>query len=737
MRMILTLALIAGWLLTTAMPSPAAEPTKIEPQAAEVLKTFAAQFKSLKTLRVSVDSATTIEQQGVKNGFHNKFQVAIERPNRLAVRAIEGKQAITTVSDGRRWFSEFAALKRYTSLAAPAGTDECMGAGNQRMINLQHGLLFVTTLFASDDPATEYLRDVGAARYLGEVELAGEKCHRVRLEVQPMNWDVWITTGDRPQLRQASPDLASILAAQQGGELPEGLKITAIISYKNWEFDAKLDAKEFAIEPTAGLQRVESLFGEGESDEEVHPLVGNPAPSLKLDVLAGGHVDLKDLKDKVVILDFWATWCGPCVRALPTITKVAKQFEPQGVAFYAVNIKEEPGDITAFLKEHELKISVALDKTGGVAGAYGVEGIPQTVIVGKDGRVQVVHVGASPDLEAKLTQEVAALVAGKDLAAEALKSQSVEAVGLKSVWQAPGKFNALAGDGRGKVVATADRVAVELDAKGTSGEAFALAAPAGQLRLFRAQPQKPADLLLFDVWQRTLAAQQASGDLLWVHDAPDGLDDVAAVDFNGDGRDEVVIGFNGTAGVLALDAAGKELWRNKTIGNVWHVTSGDLQGDLAPEVVTSSAEGDVYVLDREGKLIKKLDAHCEAMHVAVFSGSKQAGPGAKGTILAAGPSEDGELIVALAMDATAIWKLPLEDKNDVIEGVTVSASRPWAAITTARGRVHVVELTEGKYVGRLSLAKQVPVAWLDRAEGAPLLVVSTGRQLEAFSIDGK
>ena len=90
MRTLLALALIIAGSLVPVTTLPAAEPNKIEPQAAEVLKTFAAQFQKLKTLRVSVDSATTIEQQGVKNGFRNTFQVAIERPNRLAARVIEG-----------------------------------------------------------------------------------------------------------------------------------------------------------------------------------------------------------------------------------------------------------------------------------------------------------------------------------------------------------------------------------------------------------------------------------------------------------------------------------------------------------------------------------------------------------------------------------------------------------------------------------------------------------------------
>lgn len=712
------------------------EPAKIEPKVREVLTAYGDQFQGMKGVRVTVDSATNIEQQGVKNGFQNTFAVLIEKPNRMAIRATAGRQGVTTVSDGRRMLTEFGGLKRYSIGAAPQNLDDALGSGSQRMINAQHGLLFVTTPFTSPKPGEEMLRDLTAGRYLGEVELNGVKCHRLRLEVGAMSWDAWFEVGGRPQLRQTSLDLAALIAKQQGGELPAGLKITSLITYKNWEYDAKVTGNEFELEPTIGWKRVDSLF-ESEEDAELHPLVGAAAPPLMLELLAGGHLELKKQQGKVVILDFWATWCGPCVRALPTIAGVAKKFEPQGVAFYAVNLQEDSATVTDFLKEHELKINVALDRTGAAAKAYGASAIPQTVIVGKDGRVQVVHIGAAPNLEELLTKELTDLVADKDLAAKATQAEATKVVGLKSVWSLPGKFDALAGDGRGMIVATAGRVAQQIGAAGKSADAFALAAPGKFLRLFRSQENQIADLLTFDTWQRSLAAQQTNGDLLWVHDAADGLDDVAVVDFDGNGRDEVVVGFNGSGGVLALDVAGKELWRFKEIGNVWHVAAGDVTGDLRPEVVTSSAEGDVYVLDHAGKLLQKIDAPCEALHVGVFRAGKQIGAGEKGTILAAGAGEDSDVLVALAADAQTLWKLPLNDKNDSIEAVAVSTTRPLAAVTTIRGAVHVVDLSEGKYVAQLSLKKPAPVTWLDRADGAPLLVVSTGRQLEAFEVDAK
>jgi peroxiredoxin len=92
---------------------------------------------------------------------------------------------------------------------------------------------------------------------------------------------------------------------------------------------------------------------------------------------------------------------------------VTSSLKAKGVAFYAVNLEEEPEQINAFLAEKKLKVPVALDKDGSVAGKYLVEGIPQTVIIDKQGSVRVVHIGASPNLKQELTDELEALLAGK------------------------------------------------------------------------------------------------------------------------------------------------------------------------------------------------------------------------------------------------------------------------------------------------------------------------------------
>ncbi len=180
--------------------------------------------------------------------------------------------------------------------------------------------------------------------------------------------------------------------------------------------------------PTKVGSLMEMITGRAVEKPQPHPLLGKPAPPIDLKLLGGGKLDLASLKGKkIVILDFWATWCGPCVQAMPIIDQVAAKFKDQGVELYAVNLQEMPDDIKAFLEETKLEVPVALDTDGEVAGAYLAEAIPQTVIVGKDGTVQVVTIGLLPNLEASLTKNLESLIAGKDLAAETLAAAKKDA----------------------------------------------------------------------------------------------------------------------------------------------------------------------------------------------------------------------------------------------------------------------------------------------------------------------
>jgi peroxiredoxin len=137
----------------------------------------------------------------------------------------------------------------------------------------------------------------------------------------------------------------------------------------------------------------------GADDESGHgaaaaAMEGKPAPDFKLKAADGKDVSLADLKGSVVILDFWATWCGPCRASLPELDKIYTGLKGKGLKAYAVNLREEKDTVEKFVDQTKLGIPVLYDTEGQTADKYGVTGIPQTVVIGKDGNVKKVVVGS-------------------------------------------------------------------------------------------------------------------------------------------------------------------------------------------------------------------------------------------------------------------------------------------------------------------------------------------------------
>jgi thiol-disulfide isomerase/thioredoxin len=105
-------------------------------------------------------------------------------------------------------------------------------------------------------------------------------------------------------------------------------------------------------------------------------------------------VTLDDLKGKVVFLKFWATWCGPCRAGMPSMESLYNKFKDTEFEMLAVNLREREADVLAFLEVSNLSFPILHDSDARVGTAYGVQALPTTFIINKEGRIVARHVGS-------------------------------------------------------------------------------------------------------------------------------------------------------------------------------------------------------------------------------------------------------------------------------------------------------------------------------------------------------
>jgi thiol-disulfide isomerase/thioredoxin len=117
------------------------------------------------------------------------------------------------------------------------------------------------------------------------------------------------------------------------------------------------------------------------------------APDFTVTDFSGGQVSLSDMRGKVLLLDFWATWCGPCRSEIPSFVQFANRYRDQGFRVLGIVTQDSPRNVPGFYRQFRMNYTVAMGNDR-LDDLYGVRGLPTTYLIGRDGRIYARVVGA-------------------------------------------------------------------------------------------------------------------------------------------------------------------------------------------------------------------------------------------------------------------------------------------------------------------------------------------------------
>lgn len=396
---------VAGGLL--AGVGRAQETPAVSPEARLQLERMTEAYGKLDGFSVRGQFSAELDIAGQTSQETKQFEASYGGPLKFRH---EIKDEMLLGGTGRQVYVYSIAEKAYLQavMDTSASSTPPMPAPMPQILRAQNPALWMVL---TKSPVDELTRNSSRVSVVAPTEIDGTSYPTVQIDAADGSSLQLATDPSTHLLRRMIVDLRRVFEARGAVDVKTarlvvdyGQTAPGVPANADFSWTPPADARDLSAENASGQPNAAAAA-------PAAALEGLEAPNFTLKDEAGKEVTLAELRGSVVVLDFWATWCPPCVEGLPALEAMAKERAERGLKVLAVNVQEDARTVARFKERTGLGLPVLFDSEGAVAGLYKVTGIPQTVVIDRAGVVRKVLVGFGPQTKSQLAEAVDAALA--------------------------------------------------------------------------------------------------------------------------------------------------------------------------------------------------------------------------------------------------------------------------------------------------------------------------------------